>query len=173
MRLTNAADYAIRAMVHIACLPEGGMSLRSEIAQCQEIPSSFMAKILRRLVQARLLRSSRGVNGGFTLARPGAEISLLDMVEAIEGPLAISNCASHPEGCTWSNQCPGSLVWPIVQEKLQETLGSITLEDLVSTRRQNGGVAAAGSNGETPEPELKLQGRAAGTPFGTIATISG
>ena len=80
LKLTKADDYAVRAMIHLACLPDGRVAMRHEIAEAQGIPSSFMAKNLRSLVRARLLHSSRGVNGGFGLARAAREISLLENV---------------------------------------------------------------------------------------------
>ena len=83
LRLTRAADYAVRAMLHLGSLPEGGVALKDEIAHAQNIPPSFMAKILRQLVKTGLLRSARGVNGGFGLQRPAAEINLLDIIEGI------------------------------------------------------------------------------------------
>lgn len=140
LRFTSAADYAIRAMIHLGCLPDGGVSLRSEIAEAQNIPTSFMAKILRSLVRARLLRSSRGVNGGFSLARPAAEINMLEIVEAIEGRLSLMDCVPDPAGCAWVMDCPASSVWMKVQENMKQTLRSTTLEDLVSTPRRNGRV---------------------------------
>jgi Rrf2 family protein len=143
LRLTSAADYAIRAMIHLACLPDGGVALRSEIAEAQYIPTSFMAKILRSLVRARLLRSSRGVNGGFALARPAAEINMLEIVEAIEGPLALTDCVPNPSGCGWSVDCPASTVWAKVQNNVKGTLKATSLEDLVSTPRRNGRVSQA------------------------------
>lgn len=143
LRLTSAADYAIRAMIHLACLPDGGVALRSEIAEAQYIPTSFMAKILRSLVRARLLRSSRGVNGGFSLARPAAEINMLEIVEAIEGPLALTDCVPSPTGCGWSMDCPASSVWLKVQDSIKDTLRATTLEDLVSTPRRNGRVSGS------------------------------
>ena len=141
--MTSAADYAIRAMIHLACLADGGVALRSEIAEAQYIPTSFMAKILRSLVRARLLRSSRGVNGGFSLARPAAEINMLEIVEAIEGPLALTDCVPTPTGCGWSMDCPASAVWLKVQDSMKQTLRATTLEDLVSTPRRNGRVSGA------------------------------
>ncbi len=141
MSLTSAADYAIRAMIHIACLPERSVVLRSEIADAQSIPSSFMAKILRRLVQARLLNSSRGVRGGFSLARSASQITLLDIVEAIEGSLSITQCSNGSDSCPWACECPASLVWPMVQRSLRETLGSVSVEALASAPRRNGRVA--------------------------------
>jgi len=143
LRLTSAADYAIRAMIHLACLPDGGVALRSEIAEAQYIPTSFMAKILRSLVRARLLRSSRGVNGGFALARPAAEINMLEIVEAIEGPLAMTDCVPNPSGCGWAVDCPASTVWAKVQNNVKATLKESSLEDLVSTPRRNGRISQA------------------------------
>jgi Rrf2 family protein len=140
LSLTSAGDYAMRAMIHIACLPEGSVVLRSQISEAEAIPSSFTAKILRRLVQARLLDSSRGVHGGFFLARPAGEITMLDVVEAIEGPLELSLCSTDPECCGRSHDCPASLVWPAVQEGLRSALARVTLEALASAPRRNGRV---------------------------------
>ena len=140
LRVTSAVDYATRAMIHLACLPEGGMALRSEIADAQSIPSSFMAKILRNLVRARLLRSARGVHGGFALSKPAEEISLLQIVEAIEGPLSIINCVPDPAGCAMAANCPAGSVWQNVQSEMRAILGATSLEGLVSTPRRNGSV---------------------------------
>lgn len=140
LRLTKADDYAVRAMIHLACLPEGCVAMRHEIAESQGIPSSFMAKILRSLVRARLLHSSRGVNGGFGLARAAADISLLDIIEAIEGPLSLADCTSDSRGCALSCDCPAAPVWATVQESVKDILSSATLEALVSTPRRNGRV---------------------------------
>jgi len=141
LRLTGATDYAVRAMIHLACLPEGGLALREEIARSENIPTSFMAKILRALVRAQLLRSSRGVHGGFSLARAGTDISLLDIVEAIEGPLNLTDCSTENRSCDLSHNCPAAAVWVRVQGDIRKILGGTTLEALVSTPRQNGRVA--------------------------------
>lgn len=153
LRLTSAADYAVRAMIHLACLPEGGVALRSEIADAQGIPASFMAKILRSLVRARLLRSSRGVNGGFSLARDPAEISLLEIVEAIEGPVALTNCVSTPCECRVASECPACSIWQRVQEAMKRILDEADLESLVSTPRRNGRLVS--SIGPSEEPEAR------------------
>ena len=138
LKLTKADDYAVRAMIHLACLPDGRVAMRHEIAEAQGIPSSFMAKILRSLVRARLLHSSRGVNGGFGLARPAGEISLLDIIESIEGPLNLVECTSGD--CELSCDCPAAPVWGRVQKTLREILGNASLEALVSTPRRHGRV---------------------------------
>jgi Rrf2 family protein len=153
LNLTSAGDYAMRAMIYIACLPEGSVVLRSQISESEGIPSSFMAKILRRLVQARLLDSSRGVNGGFSLARSPSEISMLDIVEAIEGPLNLTLCSSEAEGCSRSRDCPASLVWPLVQDSLRSTLGGVSLESLASAPRRNGRVSCVDGSSGDGEPK--------------------
>jgi Rrf2 family protein len=150
IKLTHAADYAIRGMLFIASFPEERPVLGSEVSEAGQIPRSFTAKILRRLVRAGLLKSSRGVSGGFKLARPGAEISLLDIVQAIEGPLAVTRCTLDPERCDQTPNCPAHGVWAAVQAQILQTLGTANLEQLVSAPRKRGrvsleAVSAAGS----------------------------
>lgn len=137
LRLTNAADYAVRAMIHIACLPESAVALRGDVARTYNIPLSFMAKILGLLVRAGLLHSSRGLHGGYALARPASEINLLEVIEAVEGPLALTDCMRGGHGCEWGDECPANLVWQEVQAGMAESLRRATLEALVSARRRN------------------------------------
>ncbi len=153
LRLTNAGDYAIRSMIFIASLPEESVVLRSEICESQKIPSSFMAKILRSLVRAQLLRSTRGVNGGFSLARATEEISLLDILVAIEGPLSLTDCVPNPEDCIHSANCPANAVWFRVQESIEDILKSTSLEELVSAPRKNNRVVFLNQEGEDPARE--------------------
>ena len=150
LRVTTAADYAIRAMIHIARLPEGGNALRREIASAQAIPATFMAKILRSLVRVRLLRSSRGVKGGFSLARPASDINMLQIIEAVEGPMALLDCLPDPRGCSWSAECPAAAVWLKVQESVKDTLRGMSLEELVSTPRRNGRVESTPESIKSP-----------------------
>ncbi|HKQ61227.1 MAG TPA: Rrf2 family transcriptional regulator [Candidatus Polarisedimenticolaceae bacterium] len=139
--LLQTTDYAIRAVMHLASLPDGVVALRIDIAQSQGIPASFMAKILRKLVQANLLTSSRGLHGGFRLARPATEIHMLDVVQAVEGRIEVAPCAPDLEGCPHACGCPAALVWSRVQEEVEHTLRAISVEDLVSARRSGGRIA--------------------------------
>jgi Rrf2 family protein len=142
MSLTRAVDYGVRAMVHIASLPPGTIVLRSDVTALQHIPPSFGAKILRRLTRAGILDSARGINGGYTLARPAEAITLLDVVEAIDGPLTLVPCSGERNACALSDGCPASLVWPVIQHNLREMLRGLDLERLVSSVRRQGRVAA-------------------------------
>jgi Rrf2 family protein len=135
LKLTQGADYAIRAMIHIASLPDGRWAMRREIAQAQGVPADFVAKLLQSLVRAGLLSSHRGSGGGFRLARPRDEINLLSIVEAIEGPLAVVAC-SVPDGgeCDHAVHCPAGTVWKEVQFGIARVLEKATLEALVGSR---------------------------------------
>ncbi|MBZ5639248.1 MAG: Rrf2 family transcriptional regulator [Acidobacteriia bacterium] len=150
-------------MIHIASTADGVVSLRSDIAEAQGIPPSFMAKILRSLVRARLLRSSRGVHGGFALARAASRITLLDVVEAIEGPLSLTNCTPDPAGCARSDDCPATSVWLEVQQKMAEVLNSTTLESLTLVHKRTARPAVAhGSDGDRRSHGRDHSGKALG-----------
>ena len=142
-------------MIHIASMADGAVSLRSDIAQAQGIPPSFMAKILRSLVRARLLRSSRGVHGGFALARPASKITLLDVVEAIEGPLSLTNCTPDPGGCARSNDCPATSIWLEVQHKMADVLKNTSIEDLITVQKRG----ARGATAHGAEADRRSHGR--------------
>jgi len=136
LRLTSTADYAIRAMIHLACRPDGTVCLKNEIAAACKVPPSFLAKILRRLVQADLLSSTRGAKGGFRLARPPEEISLLEVVRAIEGPLAVAPCTACPCDCPWCGACPADSVWQQAQHAVEQVLSASSLAQLADSARQ-------------------------------------
>lgn len=140
LRFTSATDYAVRAMIHLACLPEGVHVLRGDIATAQKVPTSFMAKILRSLVHAQLLTSIRGVRGGFALARSTDEITLLDIVEAIDGPIRLVDCTGNDPHCAMTADCPAAPVWNRVQSGMRKVLAEYSLEDLVSAPRRDGKV---------------------------------
>jgi Rrf2 family protein len=150
LRLTRAADYAVRAMLHVGSLPEGVVALKDEIAHAEHIPPSFMAKILRQLVKTGLLRSSRGVNGGFGMARAASEVNLLDIIEGIEGPIHLTDCVPDPEHCALSHDCPVSTVWLEVQDRMTELLRETTLEALLSAPRKNRQVVYNIGSGNRP-----------------------
>lgn len=99
MQLTRAADYAVRVMIHLATLPEGTRVQRNALAEATDVPESFMSKVLQGLVRARLVVSRRGVEGGFELAKDAEQISLLNVVEAIEGPIQLNFCLGSADAC--------------------------------------------------------------------------
>ncbi len=137
MQLTRAADYAVRVMLHLAMQPVGPRASRAQLARWAEAPASFIAKILQQLVAASLLRSRAGRSGGFELARPAAEISLLQIVEAIDGPVCLNRCLPPENSCHRSAWCPAHPVWAEAQTELHRILGRASLESLVGSYAAN------------------------------------
>ena len=130
LQLTRGGEYAVRAMTYMARFPEGHVVSLHDIGQTQEIPESFLAKILQSLVRAGLATSQRGAHGGFALARPACEITMRDVVEAVDGPIRLNQCVPWPEDCERNGDCEVHKVWVLAQARLMEVLESVTLESL-------------------------------------------
>ena len=125
MQITRQADYAVRAVHYLAGLGADQRAATSQIAQEQHIPPSFLAKIVSQLSVAGLLQTSRGARGGVSLARSPEQISLLEVVEAIDGPIYLNECVSdHGSSCIFGEDCPMRPVWCEAQAKLVEILKS-------------------------------------------------
>ena len=130
MQITRQADYAVRAMVYLAQLGPERRASTSQIAQDKQIPPSFLAKIVSQLSVAGLLQTSRGARGGVSLAKPAAEISLLDVVEAIDGPILLNDCVGDNSNCVFGSDCPMRPVWCDAQKELVTRLGRTTFAQM-------------------------------------------
>ena len=122
MQITRQADYAIRAVLYLSRLEPGQRASTSAVAKEQSIPPSFLAKIISQLSIAGLLHTSRGARGGVMLAREPGEISLLDVVEAIDGPITLNECVHDTEDCSLGDGCVLREVWCLAQEELVNRL---------------------------------------------------
>lgn len=122
MQITRQADYAIRAVLYISKLGENQRAATSQIAQEQRIPPSFLAKIISQLSIAGLLQTSRGARGGVMLAKTPEEITLLDVVEAIDGPIALNECVGDQDACSFGDECPLRPIWCDAQDDLVKRL---------------------------------------------------
>jgi len=131
MQITRQADYALRAILYLARTDPNQRSSTSQIANIQQIPPSFLAKIISQLSIAGLIHTSRGARGGVTLARPTEEISLLDVVEAIDGPILLNECTHSKDGCPFGEECPIQPIWCNAQEELVKKLKSTKFADLI------------------------------------------
>jgi len=130
LQLTRGGEYAVRAMTYLARFPEGHVASLRDIGQAQEIPESFLAKILQILVHAGLAVSQRGAHGGFALARPAEQITMRDVIEAVDGPISVNLCTLDPEECRRSGNCEVHKAWLRAQEQLMDVLGGVTLSSL-------------------------------------------
>ena len=130
LQLTRGGEYAIRAMSYLARFPDGHVASLHDIGQAQDIPESFLAKILQSLVHGGLAVSQRGAHGGFSLARPATEITMRDVIEAVDGPVALNQCVLWPEDCKRSGDCELHKAWMRAQAQLMDVLGTVTLRSL-------------------------------------------
>jgi len=130
MRLTRGADYGARGIIYLARQPMNTVVLVGEIASAEELSESYLAKIFQDLAKEGLVRSHRGAKGGFSLARPPESITLRQVIEAIEGPIAINRCLAPWEGCDRIDTCPVYPVLARAQEQLLAVLDGATLRDL-------------------------------------------
>ena len=149
MQITRQADYAVRAVRYLSILEmkyqknNPGMGLvefakkkneeknwtaTSRIAQEQDIPPSFLAKIISTLCKAEILETSRGAHGGVSLARSPYETSLLDVVEAIDGAILLNECVSKSGKCSYEDECPLQPIWSEAQANLVSKLRSTTFD---------------------------------------------
>ena len=130
MQITRQADYAIRAVRYLAKQGPTQRSATSTVAQEMKIPPSFLAKIISQLSIAGLLHTSRGARGGVTLARDAKEISLLDVVEAIDGPILLNECVGDPADCDFSDDCLVHPIWVEAQQALVKRLRETRFDQL-------------------------------------------
>ncbi len=138
MQITRSEEYALKGLIFLASHPRERLALVSEISKAQKIPETYLAKIFQRLSKAGLLRSARGLNGGFSLGRPAGEITMKDVIEALEGPIALNRCLLRKGECDEEDRCPLYEVLGEAQERFLEVLDRTTMEDLARQTVQNG-----------------------------------
>lgn len=132
MRLSARSDYALRAVIELAAAPHGGHLTADQLARSQAIPGKFLEAILTQLRRAGLVRSQRGPDGGFWLARPAREISLADVLRAIDGPL-VGVRGERPENLGYTGAAePLQAVWIALRASERAILEEVTLEHIVT-----------------------------------------
>lgn len=129
--LSIEGDYGLRAVIYLACQPKGRISFVSEIAQDQLIPVTFLFKIMRKLVKNGLVKSYRGPHGGYMLAKGASEITFLEVIECIDGPLVVNRCLSELTRCMLERSCKMLNAWQRIQLHLTNELKTLTIADLL------------------------------------------
>ena len=131
MRLSSMADYAVVTMSAAARHCGGARVSAAQLAEETGLPSATVQKLVSKLSAAGLLRSSRGAGGGLKLARPAAAISLADIVEAVEGPIALTACVEQGRhDCGMEGTCAVRPHWPLVNDALRGALAEVPLTRL-------------------------------------------
>ena len=130
LKLTKKADYGLIAMRHLAGNAHHGACSAKDLAELYSIPQEALAKILQRLKSAKLLRSQQGTNGGYVLARDARDISALEVIRAIEGPLFITSCSTSRGECGQSVRCTVRAPLQKVNRTIEEVLAKLTVWEL-------------------------------------------
>ncbi len=136
MKLSTKGRYAARAMLELALNYKKGPVVLREIASKQEISERYLERMMTTLVSAGLLRSSRGQNGGFSLAKPPGKIRLSQVIEVVEGSIAPVYCVDDPKLCNRVDICITRDIWGKLKKVMLDVLNSITLENMVEMQKE-------------------------------------
>ena len=131
MIYSSSTEYAIRALTYLARKPEGTAVPIKEVAEKEDLPPHFLAKIMQTLAKQGLLHSYKGRGGGFSLARPASDITLLEVIQAIEGPRFGEGCFLGLDECTEEGPCALHHEWGRIRQELFDVLGGNTVQELL------------------------------------------
>jgi Rrf2 family protein len=136
MQFTKAEAYGLFGILYLAEQPAGKVTPLSEISEVQDVPEKFLAKIFQALSKSGVIRSHRGVKGGFSLARPASEITFREVVEVIHGPYFLAKCFNLEEICDRQN-CPVKVLLEKAQDALIRVFEEHTIADLLEFQKQS------------------------------------
>ena len=143
IKLSRLADYSIVLMTQLAARP-GSLVRAPDMALVTGLPVPTVAKTLKRLAHAGLVESQRGAKGGYALARAASEISVASIIEALEGPIAMTECVEESEeGCSYEATCRVRSNWQRINQAVSGALEGITLEEMAEPWKRHGQVPAA------------------------------
>jgi Rrf2 family protein len=130
MQFTKAESYGIFGVLYLAQQPPGKVTPLSEISEIQDVPEKFLAKIFQSLAKSGIIRSHRGVKGGFSLGKPASDITVRHIVESVHGPYFIAKCLYSPDVCD-RHDCPLKILLGKAQEALVTVFNEHTIADLM------------------------------------------
>jgi Rrf2 family protein len=133
MIFSNPTEYAIRGLSELAIRGEDKPVMLDELVSGTDLPRDFLAKVFQKLVRGGVLRSAKGRGGGFRLARPAHEITLIHIVEAIDGPQTLDMCVVGLEKCNDQMPCPQHDLYKPIRQRLKDYLTTTTLADLAAS----------------------------------------
>lgn len=139
MRLSTRSRYGTRLMFELALNYNKGNVFLKDVAKEEEISEKYLSHLVIPLKANGLISSSRGAHGGYRLAKSPAHITIKDIVQTLEGNLSPVECIKNPSVCRRVSGCVTRNIWEILDEKISDTLSSITLEDLIKQRSEQTG----------------------------------
>jgi FeS assembly SUF system regulator len=135
LRISRLTDYGIVVMTHLAVCSDDDTLNARELASCAKLPVPVVSKLLKSLTRAGLLASHRGAKGGYSLSRPAKQISVVEMITALEGPVGITECTIHPGTCAQEPTCTVRDPWQQINGAITAALECVTLADLAKPLR--------------------------------------
>ena len=135
MQFTKAEEYGIMGVLYLAETDRGRVTPLSEISEAKDIPEKFLAKIFQSLSRTGIVRSHRGVRGGFTLSKDPSEITIMEVLEAIQGPYHLMKCIKDPVVCSCSDFCALRELVIIAEVKMMEVFENHNLADLTKWQK--------------------------------------
>ncbi len=133
MIFSSSTEYAIRGLSELAGRGSGGPIMLDDLVRGTDLPRDFLAKVFQKLVHGGILKSAKGRGGGFTLARPPHEVTLMHVVEAIDGPQVFDRCVVGLERCNDQMPCPQHELYKPIRQRLKDYLLTTTLADLATS----------------------------------------
>ncbi len=136
LRITKLTDYGIVLLVQLANGEKGGTQNARRLAEATSLPLPVVSKILKSLAQGGLLTSQRGAKGGYALARRPEDVTVAEIIVALEGPIALMECSAGPGHCEQETGCPVRDPWQRINQAILETLKHVTLRELVGAPQE-------------------------------------
>ncbi len=137
MKLSTRGRYGIHAMYDLAVYADRGPQSIKAIADRRDIPEAYLEQLIAALKRSDLVTSTRGAQGGYALARPASEITVGQVLRALEGGLSLVDCVQEEDACGRSCDCPSRILWVKIQAGLDRIVDGITLQDMVDDYRAN------------------------------------
>ncbi len=134
--ISQQTDYAARIILYLAMSEPGARVTTQEIAREKLIPNALIRRIVTRLGSVGLLKTTKGRGGGIALGRPASEISMLDVVEAMEGPMVLNQCTEDPAFCPFTIHCAIHTAWQETRQMLEERLREYTFDKLAEQEKE-------------------------------------
>ncbi len=150
LRMSKLTDYGIVLLTHIAMESDRPLCTAQELASASRIPLPTVSKILKELSRAGLVVSHRGRRGGYSLARGADAIAVSDVIAALEGPVALTECTEIEGSCGLRSDCPAASHWGVINLAIQQALAGLTLSALQPRPVRIGAPVVHAASGTTP-----------------------
>lgn len=136
MKISTKGRYGVRILLDLALHENDTPRLIRDISASQQISEKYISRLIIELRRAKMVRSIRGAKGGYRLTRKPADLTLLDIVEVMEGPLSIVDCVRSPEKCDRNGQCATLQIWTNLNSEIRAAMQKVTLQDIIDNYRK-------------------------------------